>query len=33
MNESGVRTISLILCRPQAKGLARIVSIGRVRSK
>jgi len=33
MNESGVGTIPLILCRPQAKELAIIVSIGRVHSK
>ena len=33
MNESEVGTISPILCRPQAKRLARIVSIGRVCSK
>ena len=33
MNELGVGTIPPILCRPQAKGLARVVSISRVRSK
>jgi len=33
MNESGVGIISPILCRPQAKRLARMVNISRVHSK
>ena len=30
MHEPGVRTVPLVFCRPQAKGLARVVSISRV---
>jgi len=30
LNKSGIRTIPEVLCRPQTKGLARVVGVSRV---